>query len=82
MELMKKTGVQEVESSPSDQDEQQVSSSFEWDDEQWNWRTDDQQPEFALMSPFDAFFPVPLNESGVSYNLLNKQPHRRTDPTA
>lgn len=37
----KKMGMQEKESSPFRQDEQQAPSYFEWEDRQRNWRMDD-----------------------------------------
>ena len=34
------------------------------------------------MSSPNVFFPIPLNELGVPLNPINKQPHRKTNPSA
>lgn len=65
MKLMKKTVLWEVESLLSKQVEQQVPSSFEWEDGQRSWKTDDQQLELVSMFLLDVFSLVILNGFGV-----------------
>ena len=70
-----------MKSTPSKQDEQQVPSSFEWEDGQRNWRMDDQQSELASMSLLDVFSPALLNGSNVPQNMPNEQPRRMENPS-